>query len=110
LVGVFTVIGVESYTAVESILRSVASVSVPFPVYITTVSHFRFAIASQAVTVAEAFNIAAMISGLCGSAVVICLIAVLFLYVRRISKVSEMELGAACAIKPDLIETRKSRL
>jgi hypothetical protein len=73
LVGVFTVIGVEFDAAVESILRSVAFVWVQIPVGVTTVSHLAFAIASQVVTVAKGFGIAAIIGGLCASAFMISL-------------------------------------
>jgi hypothetical protein len=96
LVGVFTLIGVESYTVVESSLHSVAFVSVRMRVYVTTVSQLPFAIA-------EGFGITVMIGVLCGSAVLICLVGILFLDVRRISKASEMELFAGKAIGPDSI-------
>jgi hypothetical protein len=80
------------------------------PVYVTTASHLRFAIASQAVTVAEGFGIAAIIGGLRRSALWICPMAALFRYVRYISKASEMELGADCAIEADSIESLTSRI
>jgi hypothetical protein len=79
------------------------------PVYVITISHLPFAIASQAVIVAEGFNTTAIIGGLCGSVVVICLMAALFLYVRRISKASEME-GGDSAIKPNSIKSLTLRV
>jgi hypothetical protein len=108
LVGVFTLIGVESNTAVESVRHWVAFVSVQMPVYIATVSHLAFAIGSQAVTVSHGFGISVIIGGLCGSVLVMCLMTALFLYVRRISKTREMELNPDCAIKPDSIQSLTS--
>jgi hypothetical protein len=64
LVGVFTLIGAESSLAVESVRCSIAFVLVQIPVYITTVSHLPFAIASQTVTVSDRVGTAAIIGGL----------------------------------------------
>jgi hypothetical protein len=63
----------------------------------------------MAVTVAEGFGITAIIGGLCGSALLICRMAALLLYVRRISKASEMEWAADCAIDTVSIESLASR-
>jgi hypothetical protein len=100
LVGVLTIVDVESYTAVESVLRSIAFTWLELPVYVTTVSLVPFAVAAQTVTVPEGFGIAAMTGAVCGSAIVISLSAALFLYLRRISKVSEVQLGGPSAIAP----------
>jgi hypothetical protein len=62
------------------------------PVYLITVSHLGFVIASQAVSASEGFGMAAIIGELCGNAFVICVI-------------TEMELGGDCAIEQDFIKS-----
>jgi hypothetical protein len=99
LVDVFTIVGVESYTAVESVLSLVLFVSVEMPVYINTLSYVNFAIASQAAMIADRYGTSMIVGGLCGSAVVIFLIVVLLLYVRRVFQASEMESSAKDAIE-----------
>jgi hypothetical protein len=56
--------GVQPSSPWLSVLRSIAFVSFQMPVYVTTFSHLGFAIALQVITVAEGFDIAAIIGGI----------------------------------------------
>jgi hypothetical protein len=110
LVDVFILVGVESHTAVESVLHSAVFVSVEMPLYLTRVSYVNLAIASHVAMIADGHGTSMIIGGLGGITVVISLISGLFLYVRCISKFSEMELSAQGTIEPLAIKSKTLRL
>jgi hypothetical protein len=72
--------------AVESVFRLVSFVSLQIPVYITTLSHVHFAMASEELAIAEPLSTELVIWGVTISAALICFLVGVFVYFHRISE------------------------